>query len=271
MTQSDGRSRLAERLTALSVADDGLTRSLEAATAAMSRLPAGSIDQDPIAAIANAVTAIREPMPSGLNTTAGAGESNVPSEDRPTPTDTRASGAIQAAYVPLGQASAAAAALFTTGRLLFEGTACDVAVDRMKIYAQVTKALNGLLPHVVGYEFRDQGLVCRCVCPMCGIGACGCIWASLHNIDVAWGGPGFAEPDERGVVLRSPPRPGSELSRAEVHQWDRIISVDDKPIRTPGELQAALRKHAIGEDAQMRVSRAGGSRAITVHHVSDLP
>ena len=271
MTQSDSRSRLAERLAALSVADEGLARSLEAATAAISRIPEGAIDREPIAAIANAVTAIREPMPSRLDTAAGAGRSSAPPADRGTPAETTASGAIQVAYVPLGQAAAAAAALFTTGRLLFEGAVCDAAVARMKTYAQVTKALNGLLPQVVGYELRDEGLACRCVCPMCGIGACGCIWASLHNIDLAWGGPGLAEPDERGVVLRSPPRPGSELSHAEVHQWDRIVSVDDDPIRTPGELQAALRKHAIGEEARMRVSRAGESRAITVHHVSDLP
>jgi S1-C subfamily serine protease len=106
---------------------------------------------------------------------------------------------------------------------------------------------------------------------MCGLGACGCIWASLHNIDVAWGGAGLAEPDERGIPLRSPPRSGSQLAAAGVQQWDRIVSVDDEPVRSPGELQAALRRHAIGEEVRLRIDLDDESREIVVRHASDLP
>jgi len=153
---------------------------------------------------------------------------------------------------------------------MFEGAACDLAVDRMKTYAQVTKALNALLPQVAGWELREEGLACHCICPMCGLGACGCIWASLHNIDMAWGGAGLAEPDERGIPLRSPPRPGSQLAAAGVQQWDRVIAVDDQAVRAPAELQTALRRHAIGEEVRLRIAHDGDSREVVVRHVSDL-
>jgi len=171
--------------------------------------------------------------------------------------------------VPVSDASGAAASLFTTGRLMFEGAACDLAVDRMKTYAQVTKALNALLPQVVGWELREEELACHCICPMCGLGACGCIWASLHSIDL--GGAGLAEPDERGIPLRSPPRPGSQLAAAGVQQWDRVVAVDDQAVRAPAELQTALRRHAIGKEVRLRIDRDGESREIVVRHASDLP
>jgi hypothetical protein len=41
---------------------------------------------------------------------------------------------------------------------MFEGPACDLAVDRVKTYAQATKALTALLPQVVGWELREEGL-----------------------------------------------------------------------------------------------------------------
>ena len=56
---------------------------------------------------------------------------------------------------------------------MFEGAACDFAVARMKTYAQVTKALDALLPQAVAWELREEGRACHCVCPMCGLGACG--------------------------------------------------------------------------------------------------
>jgi S1-C subfamily serine protease len=106
---------------------------------------------------------------------------------------------------------------------------------------------------------------------MCGLGACGCIWASLHNIDVAWGGVGLADPDERGIQLRSPPRAGSQLAAAGVQQWDRVVAVDDQAVRAPAELQTALRRHAIGEEVRLRIEHDGDSREVVVRHASDLP
>lgn len=276
MTDEAASKRVAERLATLRAADGRLARALDATTAGVSSIPETAIDREPAEAIAAAIAALREPLPAALDALAAAEEVSTRREpdrvgDGPAPSSARASDAVQAAYRAVGEAAGAAASVFTTGRLMFEGAACDLAVDRMKTYALVTKALNALLPQVVGWELREEGLACHCVCPMCGLGVCGCIWASLHNIDLAWGGAGLAEPDERGIPLRSPPRPGSQLAAAGVQQWDRVVAVDDMAVRAPAELQTALRRHAIGEEVRLQIEHDGDSREVVVRHASDLP
>lgn len=276
MTDEAASIRVTERLAALREADGRLARALDATTAGVSSIPGTAIDMEPAEAISAAIAALREPLPAALDALAAAEEVSTRQEldrvgDGPAPSSAKASDAVQGAYDAVGEAAGAAASLFTTGRLMFEGAACDLAIDRMKTYAKVTKALNALLPQVVGWELREEGLACHCVCPMCGLGACGCIWASLHNIDLAWGGVGLADPDERGIPLRSPPRPGSQLAAAGVQQWDRVVAVDDQAVRAPAELQTALRRHAIGEEVRLRIDRNGESREVVVRHASDLP
>jgi len=272
----DARTQVATRLAGLQSADERLARALEMVAAETSRIPRGAIDAEPVVGLTDAIGTLREPLPAELGELSAtaqrsSGGSVDPASSGMAPSAAGAAEAVQHAYVAVGGATGAAATLFTTGRLMFEGAACDVAVDRMKRYAQITKALNALLPQVIGWELREHGLACRCVCPMCGIGACGCIWASLHNIDLASGGAGLADPDERGIPLRSPPRPGSQLAAAGVQQWDRVVSVDDQTVRTPVELQTALRRHAIGEEVSLRIEHEGESRTVVVRHASDLP
>jgi len=276
MTDEAASRRVTERLSALREADGRLARALDATTARVSSIPETAIDMAPAEAISAAIAALREPLPAGLDALAAGEAGSTQQEldrvgDGLAPSSAKASDALRAAYGAVGEAAGAAASVFTTGRLMFEGAACDLAVDRMKTYTQVTNALNALLPQVVGWELREEGLACHCICPMCGLGACGCIWASLHNIDLAWGGAGLAEPDERGIPLRSPPRPGSQLAAAGVLQWDRVVAVDDEAVRAPAELQTALRRHAIGEEVRLRIEHDGGSREIVVRHASDLP
>lgn len=276
MTDEAASGRVTERLTALREADGRLVRVLDATAAGVSSLPETAIDMEAAGAISAAIATLREPLPAALDAHAAAEEVSTRQgldrvEEGPAPSSANLSDAVQAAYGAVGAAAGAAASLFATGRLMFEGAACELAADRMKMYAEVTKALNALLPQVVGWELREGGLACHCVCPMCGLGACGCIWASLHNIDLAWGGAGLAEPDERGIPLRSPPRPGSQLAAAGVQQWDRIVAVDDQAVRAPAELQTALRRHAIGEEVRLRIARDGESREVVVRHASDFP
>jgi hypothetical protein len=275
VTDDAARTRVAERLTAMQSANERLSRALEAVATVASGIPGNAIDREPLDGLANAVAELREPLPAELEALSAAAEGAstqvLDPGDGPGPSSARPSDAVQPAYVAVGEASGAAASLFITGRLMFEGAACDLAADRMKTYARVTKALNALLPQVVGWELREEGLTCHCVCPMCGLGACGCIWASLHNIDLAWGGAGLAGPDDRGIPLRSPPRPGSQLAAAGAQQWDRVVAVDDQAVRAPAELQAALRRHAIGEEVRLRIEHDGDSREIVVRHASDLP
>lgn len=275
MTDEAASTRVAERLAALRAADGRLARALDATTAGVSSIPETAIDMEPAEAISAAIAALLEPLPAALDALAAAEEVSARGEpdrvgDGHAPSSAKASDAVRAAYGAVGEAAGAAASVFTTGRLMFEGAACDLAVDRMKTYAQVTKALNALLPQVLGWELREEGLACHCICPMCGLGVCGCIWASLHNIDLAWGGAGLGEPDERGIPLRSPPRPGSQLAAAGVQQWDRVVAVDDQAVRAPAELQTALRRHAIGEEVRLRIQHGGDLREVVVRHASDL-
>jgi hypothetical protein len=69
----------------------------------------------------------------------------------------------------------AAVALFQTCRLIRVGDSCDLALERISTYRSVTNALNAILPQVVAWEMREEGLACHCSCPTCGLGACGCI------------------------------------------------------------------------------------------------
>lgn len=276
MTSGTPRTRAVERLAALRVADEDLDRSLEGVVAGMSVIPPSAIDPETLEALVAAVRALHEPLSADLDSlpAADGGTSSQllgAAGDGWVRPSAPVSEAVQAAYVALGRASGAVAALFTTSRLMCEDAVCDQAETRMKTYAGVAKALNALLPQALGWELREEGLPCQCICPMCGLGACGCIWASMHTIDVAWGGPGFPGPFEQGIPLRSPPRPGSQLAAAGVRQWDRVLSVDGEGVGSPVQLQAALRRHALGEEVRLGVGRDGEAWELTVRHVSDWP
>lgn len=259
-------ARVGERLTALGSHDAALADALDEALSSLSTVPDRAIDKDPAGAVRDAANTLREPVAAELSalvrTTPGVTERARP--ERATVSQT-----LQIVYVHAGSAHAAAVALFQTGRLMLVGAACDLALERIKTYRSASNALNALLPQVVAWELRDEGLPCHCVCPMCGLGLCGCIWASLHNIDIAVAGAGVA-PDERGIPLRSPPRPGSQLAAAAVHQWDRVVSVDDEQVRTVPELETALRRHAIGDDVRLGLTRDGERRELVVKHISDF-
>jgi PDZ domain len=260
-------ARVAERLAALREADTRLSHGLEGAVDALSGVQDGAIDKDPEDDLRIATTTLREAVPAELSALRGEGlEVRVPAEQ----TTAAVSQRLQAVYFDVASAHGAAVALFQTGRLMLVGAACDLALERIRTYRSVTNALNAIVPQVVAWELREEGLACQCICPMCGLGACGCIWASLHNIDQAVGGSGVP-PDDRGVPLRSPPRPGSQLAAAGVQQWDRLLSVDGETVRTVPELQQALRRHAIGDDVHLGVTRNGAGQELVVKHVSDFP
>lgn len=269
VTDQAPRARVAERLTRLRAADERLSRALDAVVAAVAQIPKQAIDREPVSALETTVSALREPLPPDV-ARVSTGESETSGIVDQPPSETAASEAIQAAFGAVSDAGAAATALFTTARLMYQGAVCTFADGRSQRYAATSKALHELLPQVVAWELREAGMYCQCICPMCGLGACGCIWASLHTIDVAWNRPGLPGPDERGVVLRSPPRPGSQLADAGVSQWAYITSLDGDSVRSAPELQKALRQRSIGEEARLRIEENGHSREIVVRHLSDI-
>jgi PDZ domain len=160
-------------------------------------------------------------------------------------------------------------ALYASARLLYENDVCDLADAHAAEWAVELAALDDLLAPAVHAELLSDGLTCRCTCPTCGIGACGCTRNSIDTIRGYWG-QSELEPSE-GLVLRIPPRPGSQLAEAGLERGDRIIAVDGQVVHTNAEMQRALRGHPIGESMPMEVVRAGESQEIRVVRVSDLP
>lgn len=270
VTDQGPRARVAERLTRLRAADERLSSALDAVVAAVAQIPKQAIDREPASALETSVSALREPLPPDVARVSSEAPETSGIVDQPLSETAAASEAIQAAFGAVSDAGAAATALFTTARLMYHGAVCTFADGRSQGYAATSKALHDLLPQVVAWELREAGMYCQCICPMCGLGACGCIWASLHTIAVAWNRPGLPGPDERGVVLRSPPRPGSQLADAGVSQWAYITSVDGDSVRSAPELQKALRQRSIGEEARLRIEENGHSREIVVRHLSDI-
>jgi PDZ domain len=166
-------------------------------------------------------------------------------------------------------AVAAYGSLYASARLQYESDVCDLADAHAAEWAVELAALNDLLAPAVHGELLTGGLTCRCVCPTCGIGACGCTRNSIDTIR-GYSGQSKLEPGD-GLELRVPPRPGSQLAEAALQRGDRIISVDGQLVHTNAEIQRALRGHPIGESMPMAVVRAGESQEIRVARVSDLP
>jgi len=175
---------------------------------------------------------------------------------------------VEDAIAAAASAIVAYGGLYASGRLLAEGDVCDLADAHAAEWAVELAALNDLLAPAVHADLLSEGLTCRCVCPTCGIGACGCTRNSIDTIRGYWGQP---ELESEGLVLRVPPRPGSQLAEAGLERGDRIMSVDDQQVHTNAEIQRALRGHPIGEPMTMLVARGDDLHEIRVARVSDLP
>lgn len=176
---------------------------------------------------------------------------------------------LENAIVAAASAVVAYGALYASARLLFENDVCDLADAHAAEWARERSALNDLLAPAVHGELVSAGLTCRCICPTCGIGACGCTRNSLNTIREHWGQPEL-EPGE-GLELRLAPRPGSQLAEVGLERGDRIVVVDGEPVHTNPEIQRALRGRPIGESMTMKVLRAGEPQEIRVARVSDVP
>jgi len=182
----------------------------------------------------------------------------------------------RAGSLVLEDAAAAAAsaifaygALYASARLLYESEVCDLADAHAADWVRELPALNDLLAPTVHRELLSDGLACRCVCPTCGIGACGCTRNSIDTMRSYWGQAGLGPSD--GLVLRVPPRPGSQLAEAGLELGDRIVAVDGELVHANTEIQRALRRHPIGESMPIQVARGDDLQEIRAARVSDLP
>jgi len=175
-------------------------------------------------------------------------------------------------YTAFNYAAISYAALCEMGLRLYDPPLREMAWRHLRAYAEAAQQINQLIASVVAWELQRQGSECRCICPMCSMGACGCVAAGTYYINEAWretrprsGGP------ERGFLLL-PPRAGSPLAVAGVQGGECLLEVDDQSVESIAEIQTAIRKHSLGEEVRVLVQRGSESpRAIRARHVSDLP
>lgn len=152
----------------------------------------------------------------------------------------------------------------------------ELAPRHLTSHAQAVRLLDDLLPSVVVNELDRLELDCRCICPMCSLGACGCTEAGRGWISEAWQ-EAHPELDEQPGLTITPPRQGSQLAARGVRGGDRLVAIDGEPLTTSGmdavlEIQAAIRKHGIGDELLLALARdAEGDRELRVRHVSDYP
>jgi len=154
---------------------------------------------------------------------------------------------------------------------LFDPALRELAPKHLNGHAAAAQTINQLIISTVADELAAVGLECRCVCPMCSMGACGCVSLGNAMLSAAWREtPPTGEP-EPGFALQRP-RSGSPLALAGVQGGDRLLQVDGQRVDSIGEIQAAIRKHPIGDHVHLLLQRGSTTtREVEVKHIGDYP
>lgn len=163
------------------------------------------------------------------------------------------------------------AMLFELALRLYEPRLREIAPEHLKAHVDAALSTARLLPGVVAWQLDQEGLHCACICPMCSLGACGCVAYGTDTLTAAWRDAAPTESETPGFVLQ-PPKPGSQLARAGVEGGELVLAIDDQQVRGFAEIQAAIRKHAQGDELCLLIQRNSQSpRGLNVRHVSDYP
>ena len=210
----------------------------------------------------------REALSSYLE---GTGRDGKPRGDAASTGEARtAADALRAAYVVLNDAAIGYAVLFEMALRLYEPPLRELAPKHLREYAEAAQTINQIIARVVAAELAAAGLECSCICPMCSLGACGCVALGTAGVNAAWRETAPNGEAGDGFPLQ-PPRAGSGLALAGVEGGDRLLEVDGEPVRSIPEIQAAIRKHPIGDDVRLLVQQGSETREIHVKHVGDYP
>lgn len=144
-----------------------------------------------------------------------------------------------------------------------------IALDQMNAHADATLALARLLPRVVAAELAAEGLECACLCPICGVGACGCVsWGTEAQV-LAWreAAAKAFEPEDFALL---PPRKDSPLARVGARSGDLILAVDGQRLHGRQAIQDALRKRKLGDLVTMLLQRdAEAPHEVSLRHAGD--
>jgi hypothetical protein len=161
------------------------------------------------------------------------------------------------------------AMLYEVALRLYEPRLREMAPEHLKAYADAALSTARLLPGVVAWQLDQDGLHCACICPICGVGACGCVSYATETLIAAWRDAAAIESEPSGFVLL-PPKPGSELARAGVQGGELLLAVDGQQMRGRAEVYDAISKHVLGDEVRLLIQRTSESpREVTVRHVSD--
>jgi membrane-associated protease RseP (regulator of RpoE activity) len=161
--------------------------------------------------------------------------------------------------------------LFEVALRLYEPRLREIAPRHLKAHADAALSTARLLPGVVAWQLAQSGLHCACICPMCGLGACGCVDYGTQTLTTAWRDAVPTEPEPPAFVLQTP-RPESELARAGVQGGELVLAVDGQQVRDFVEVQTAIRKHALEDEVRLLIQRGSETpREFKVRHVSEHP
>ena len=150
------------------------------------------------------------------------------------------------------------AMLYEVALRLYEPRLREIAPEHLKAHADASLSTARLLPGVVAWQLAQDGLLCACTCPMCGIGACGCVAMGTETLIDAWRDAVPTESEPSGFVLQSP-RPESELARTGVEGGELVLAVDGQQVRGRQEVQDALRKRTLGDEVRFLIRRGSES------------
>jgi PDZ domain len=163
------------------------------------------------------------------------------------------------------------AMLYEVALRLYEPRLREIAPKHLKAHDSAALSTARLLPGIVAWQLVQEGLLCACTCPMCGLGACGCVALGTETLIDAWRDAAPAESEPPGFVLQSPKRE-SELARAGVQGGEVVLAVDGQQVNGRQEVQDALRKRRLGDEVRFLIRRGSDSpREITVRHAGDYP
>lgn len=178
---------------------------------------------------------------------------------------------LRADYAAFNYAAISYSVVFEIALRLYEPQLRELAPKHLRAYAEAAQTINRLIVGAVAGELADVGLECHCICPMCSIGACGCVSLGTATANAAWRETAAPPEVASGFPLQAP-RSDSQLALAGVQGGDRLLEVDGEPVQAVGDIQAAIRKHPIGENVRLLVQRGSEEPwEVDATHVSDYP
>lgn len=174
-------------------------------------------------------------------------------------------------YAAFNYAAIGYASLFEAALRLYDPAMRELAPMHFRAYAEAAQIVNQLIASATAHDLVQEGLECECICPMCSIGACGCVALGTATINRTWAETAPAPAAGEGFPLQRP-RPDSQLGTAGVQAGDRLLAIDGERVAKVPEVQASIRKHALGEEMRLLIQRGSEQpRELRVQHVGDYP